>query len=336
MTKPTISVIVPVYNCERTVVAAVESIFATGYPELEVVIVNDGSRDASQQLIDGYCQQHPQRRIVRLQHPGGVNRGIVESRNLAIRHATGELVTLLDADDTYYPNRFDQSVEFLARHPEVDAAFESFEYVFDDGERSARLQGKSNANNAGGKHSLQPDAIMQLSGTALYQAFLAGKLPKSATSVTLRRSVFDTYGLFPPTRIVTDRVLWLKLFASGRILPCSTNVVTGYRIHDSSICAQHSGRGSSLAGPLWALCTTYRWLKSRASVPEVNKELTRQAIRGKFYQYCATILQRQYDPIAHLVGVPWLVARSAPSLVFETRWWKALVLLWARGLHLRR
>jgi hypothetical protein len=181
-----------------------------------------------------------------------------------------------------------------------------------------------------GSEAAPVDDPSTLTGTALYQAFLRGRLAKSATSVTLRASVFRDYGLFPSTTIVTDRVLWLKLFASNKILSCGNVPVTAYRIHDQSICARHAGKGTSLAGPLWALAHTYRWMRGK-SITEINRRVTREAIRGKYYQYCATILTRRHARLSHLVWIPLQVAFSAPSLLAEQRWWRALLVLWFRG-----
>lgn len=328
---PRISVVVPVFNCEGTVADALDSIFATEYPELEVLVVDDGSSDRSGAILQQYRDSHRQRNLRLLQHPNGCNLGIVASRNLAVLAATGRYLCFLDADDTYYPNRFERSVPHLETHPELDAVFEPFEYVFDSGLRSARLQdlAASRRDSAAGTSPVL-DA-RTLSGTELYDAFLKGRLAKSATSVTLRTSVFRDYGLFPETRIVTDRVLWLKLFASNRIAACGNEPVTGYRIHDQSICARHAGKGSALAGPLWALAHTYRWMRGR-DISAVNRSMTRNAIRGKFYQYCSGILSREHERLRHLVLVPMEVALSAPSLLAELRWWKALLVLWSRGL----
>jgi glycosyltransferase involved in cell wall biosynthesis len=328
---PRISVVVPVFNCEDSVVEALDSIFATGYPDLEVLVVDDGSSDRSGAILREYQASHPQRNLRLLQHSGCRNLGIVASRNLAIGVATGRYLSFLDADDTYYPNRFERSIPHLEAHPELDAVFEPFEYVFDSGLRSARLQdlAESRRNSDAGTSPVL-DA-RTLSGPHLYDAFLKGRLAKSATSVTLRTSVFRDYGLFPETRIVTDRVLWLKLFASNRIAACGNEPVTGYRIHDQSICARHAGKGSALAGPLWALAHTYRWMRGR-DIPPVNRSMTRDAIRGKYYQYCSGILSREHARVKHLVLVPMEVALSAPSLLSEVRWWKALLVLWSRGL----
>jgi hypothetical protein len=66
-------------------------------------------------------------------------------------------------------------------------------------------------------------------------------------------------------------------------------------------------------------------------MPELNRRMTYDAIRGKYFQYCTGILDRNYEAIPHLVVVPAKVAWAAPSLLLEARWWKALLVLWRRA-----
>jgi glycosyltransferase involved in cell wall biosynthesis len=327
---PRLSVVIPAFNCAGSVVEAIESVFATGYPNLEVIVVDDGSSDDTLARVRDCAAGHAAGTVVVLTHPHGENRGIVASRNLAIGKASGRYLAFLDADDVSYANRFIRSVPYLEAHAEFDAVFEPFEYVFDSGERSARLQDLASRRRESPEARAPVLDPTSLGATELYVAFLQGRLPKSATSVTLRTDVFARYGLFPETRIVTDRVLWLKLFAANRIVACGSDPVTGYRIHDQSICARHAGKGSSLAGPLWALTVAYRWMR-HAGVPEQNLRITFDAIRGKYFQYCSGILDRSYQAIPHLVVVPLQVVIAAPSLLLELRWWKALLVLWKRA-----
>ena len=101
--KKSLSVIIPVYNCERFVAKAIES--ALAQPEVtEVVVVDDGSQDASLAICKALQLQDSRVKI--FQHPNGVNKGRSASRNLALQNATGNYIAFLDADDYYLENRF--------------------------------------------------------------------------------------------------------------------------------------------------------------------------------------------------------------------------------------
>ena len=333
---PLVSVVVPAFNVERTIADAIDSVYATGYPALEVIVVDDGSTDGTAQVLESYLERHSERTIRVAQHTGGRNLGIVASRNAALRLAKGEFVALLDADDLFLPNRFAKCIPFLRENSEVDATFEPFEYLHEDGERSQVMRSMSAERvlgEEGGRVVL--DSPWSCSED-LYVALLQGRLSKHPTSITLRRRVFDKYGLFPPTSIVTDRVLWLKLFATGGIRPCGDTPVSLYRIHGQSICSRMAGTATALAGPLWALTTAYTWMRYRRDVSAAVKQMSRTQIFGKFCAYCSGVLRTRHRPVEHLMWVPLRTLCAVPSLAFRKHFWSALVLLWLRAMGYRK
>ena len=101
--KESLSIIIPVYNCERFVAKAIES--ALAQPEVtEVVVVDDGSQDTSLAICKAL--QLKDSRVNIFQHPKGINKGRSASRNLALQNARGDYIAFLDADDYYLENRF--------------------------------------------------------------------------------------------------------------------------------------------------------------------------------------------------------------------------------------
>jgi glycosyltransferase involved in cell wall biosynthesis len=123
-TEPFVSVVMPVYNCQNFIQAALESILAQRYPMLEVLVVDDGSTDASAAVAQQYSQ-------VRLFQQA--NRGIAAARNMALQHARGPFVAFLDADDLWTPGKLRvQFAEFAAR-PEVEMVTGRTEQFVDSG-----------------------------------------------------------------------------------------------------------------------------------------------------------------------------------------------------------
>lgn len=107
-TSPKVTVIVPCYNHGKYLVESLESILnQTYYPHIELIIVNDGSTDDTDMIARAFHAKHPETRYISLP----VNQGKWHCLNMAIAHATGDLITCQDADDVSLPQR----VEFQVR-----------------------------------------------------------------------------------------------------------------------------------------------------------------------------------------------------------------------------
>jgi glycosyltransferase involved in cell wall biosynthesis len=113
---PLVSVVIGFLNEERFLAEAVESVRAQTYPHWELLLCDDGSADGSAEIARRYAAADPQR-VRYLAHPGHVNRGKSAVRNLGIRHARGELVAFLDADDVWLPHKLARQVALLRANP---------------------------------------------------------------------------------------------------------------------------------------------------------------------------------------------------------------------------
>ena len=120
--KPLVSVIIIFWNAEEFIQEAIESVFDQTYDQLELLLVDDGSTDASTEIALRYAEQHPLK-VRYLEHAGHQNRGMSASRNLGIRHAKGEYIAFLDADDVYLPQKLKEQVPLLQSHPEAAMLF---------------------------------------------------------------------------------------------------------------------------------------------------------------------------------------------------------------------
>jgi glycosyltransferase involved in cell wall biosynthesis len=111
--KVSISVLMPVYNAERYVGEAVESILKQTFTNFEFIIINDGSTDRSLQILQHYAQQDNRIRLFSRE-----NRGLVKTLNEGLALAQTPLLARMDADDVAYPERFSIQKEFLDRNPD--------------------------------------------------------------------------------------------------------------------------------------------------------------------------------------------------------------------------
>ena len=127
MVNPKISVIMSVYNGERYLREAIESILNQTFADFEFIIVNDGSTDSSLEIIQSY--QDERIRVINNE----INIGLTKSLNKAITEAHGEYIARQDADDISLPNRFEEQLRYLEQHPETVLLGTSIYMIDEDG-----------------------------------------------------------------------------------------------------------------------------------------------------------------------------------------------------------
>ena len=115
---PMVSVLMPVYNAERYLSQAIDSILAQTYTDLELVIQDDSSKDCSYQIALGYAAADPRINVL---PSHAINLGEAEARNSLLAAARGKFITWLDADDVSDHRRLQIQLNFLLSHPEFDA-----------------------------------------------------------------------------------------------------------------------------------------------------------------------------------------------------------------------
>lgn len=113
-----VSIIMPAYNQENYIGEAVDSVLKQTYENWELIVVDDGSVDATSSIVSKY----PDSRIRYLRQ---TKQGVCVARNLGIRETVGEYVAFLDADDLFHPDKLKVQVEYLNHHPEAGLVFVS-------------------------------------------------------------------------------------------------------------------------------------------------------------------------------------------------------------------
>jgi GT2 family glycosyltransferase len=195
-----------VYNAERYLAAAIESILAQSFSNWELVAVDDGSTDASGRILAKYAAADP-RVVVHRQENGGVS----AASNRGLELARGSLVARLDADDVSLPGRLEQQHRFLRDHPEVGMVGGQAAIIDRDGREVAEV-----------RYPLDDAAIReQLKQTT---AFVH-------SSVMIRKEVLDQAGGYRSEfDTVEDLDLWLRIAERAQLAHLPERVVA-YRIH---------------------------------------------------------------------------------------------------------
>ncbi len=126
---PAVAVITSVYNGEKHLGEAIESVLAQTFSDFEYIIVDDASTDGTWNILQFFAEKDSRLRIFRNQQ----NRERAFSRNKAIEEARAELIAVFDADDVCLPDRLEKQVSFMEGHPEV-SVYGGFYFILESGQ----------------------------------------------------------------------------------------------------------------------------------------------------------------------------------------------------------
>ena len=110
-----VSIIMPVYNCEKYVGEAIESVLAQSFKDFEFIIIDDGSDDNTSQIIEEYDKTDNRIRILRNEQ----NLGVVKSLNIGLRQSVGEYIARIDADDIWLPEKLEKQIIYLEKNGDI-------------------------------------------------------------------------------------------------------------------------------------------------------------------------------------------------------------------------
>lgn len=131
---PLVSILMPVYNCEKYLREAIDSILAQTYTNFELLLINDGSTDKSREIILSYTDK----RIRYIENE--TNLKLIATLNKGIDLAEGEYIARMDGDDVIPRNRFEVQMNYMLKHPSVDLCSVWANVIAEDGRRIGRLK----------------------------------------------------------------------------------------------------------------------------------------------------------------------------------------------------
>ena len=211
--KPQVSVVIPVYNGERYLAAAIDSVFAQTYQNFEIIVIDDGSKDNTSKVLQQYGD--------RIRAVYQTNRGVAIARNHGIKLAQGKWIAFLDADDIFLPDKLASQLAFAASHPHLGMIHSGWRRVDEAGNLLTVVE--------------PWHEIPQLT----LESWLRWK-PVLPSAMLFQREWLDKSGgfdpRFPPAE---DTELVLRLAAMGCEAAWLPQVTVNYRQHAAS--AMHKG-----------------------------------------------------------------------------------------------
>jgi glycosyltransferase involved in cell wall biosynthesis len=267
-----ISVILACFNAAEFISRTIGSVWkqTLSSSEIELIAVDDGSTDGSYELLLGLQKQSPIPMTV-LTHPGRKNLGVGPSQNLGFRHARGEWIALLDADDQFYPRRLEISRAYLRQHPEAGAVCSYGRNVNKAGEP---VRGYNGIRRAGEYRKLYPGLMPPFSFDALLDTY-----PIVASSLTFRRKALAQTGGHP--RIFShpgmDMLLVLKLSLAAPLHQIEEELVD-YTHHSQSYTHQLIQNGWSYGSRMEIFLHLSHWMLRQPQYRAKGEELYRRTL----------------------------------------------------------
>lgn len=149
----TLSVIIPAYNAQDTLRESLDSLLVQRGAELQIIVVNDGSTDGTEQVLEEFSQLHS------LEILNQENRGLGAARNAGSQRATGDWIAFLDADDRWTPNKVDVLSKFIGKHPEAEWVYHNvWEWFLDGSLRKRNTKTFSQFSDLWGNNPFTPSA----------------------------------------------------------------------------------------------------------------------------------------------------------------------------------
>lgn len=286
--QPLVSCIIIFFNAgEQFFIEAIESIFAQTYDNWELLLADDGSTDTSTAIALEYAQKYPQK-VRYVEHQDHQNRGMSATRNLGIRHAQGEYIAFLDADDVWFPNKLEEQVPILESHPEAAMLYGRTQYWFSWTENNPTIPALNFARTQGdylAKTSIQFDQLIQ-PPTQLLLLLESHDIHPCMCSVLVRTQVIRNLGGFEEDfrNASEDKVFHSKVFLKLPIF-VSSKCWDRYRKHPNSywgnIAIQGKGEEVSRNDRLKYLT----WLQKYLSAQAINNLDIQKALKKALRPY---------------------------------------------------
>ncbi|GGA05413.1 glycosyl transferase family 2 [Paenibacillus marchantiophytorum] len=209
---PLVSVIIPFYNCSY-VHQAIQSVLQQTYPNIEIIVVDDGSTQHADLILPFKNKVH---------YLGKKNGGTASALNHGIRMASGTYMAWLSSDDMFYPQKIQNQLSFMLRNDSL-VSYTPYDAM--------------DANS----HIYQRNIGHVMPGEiALCQGFIKGLNPINGCTIMVQRSVFDISGYFnEQLRFTQDYDMWVRLMLHGVKFDYVPEPLTMYRFHERMGTVRH-------------------------------------------------------------------------------------------------
>lgn len=232
-----VSVLIPAYNHENYIQETIESIINQTYPNIELIILDDGSKDKTWEKITE-LKPKCENRFVKIHFETKQNEGTCITLNKLLKLSSGEFVYIIASDDLAKPQAIEKEVKFLQNNPDYALAVGDNEYVDSMGKQIFRTQKAFTSNIKNAKYK----TVKEFLSSKLKIDFLSDDFGSYKTlykenyipnGYLIRKNIFETIGNFTKNAPLED--FWLMLQISKyKKMKYIDEILFSYRIHDTN------------------------------------------------------------------------------------------------------
>ena len=262
---PRVSVIVPTHNAARYLPEAIDSVLGQTYRDFEIIVVDDGSTDDTQEVLARYGDQI---RVVRQR-----NQGSAAARNAGILAARGEFIAFLDADDLWLPQKLERQMPLFGERPEIGWVYSDYREFDESGLRTRSFFEREGLRPP-------PEGWVLLA--------LARDCITWTTTVVIRASCFQEAGLFDGAfPRAQDYDMWLRLAARFPVA-CAEEVLALYRHYQAQVTSRT--RPGLVQYHTWRVLHKFL-LGDYKRLPFETRREARSIVRGCMAEYACRVGQ---------------------------------------------
>ncbi|WP_254568610.1 glycosyltransferase [Oscillatoria sp. HE19RPO] len=289
---PTISVIIPAYNAEKTIQETIESVLNQTFQDFELIIINDGSTDKTLEIISNLSDS----RIKVFSFP---NSGAQKSRNRGISLATGEYLSFIDADDLWTPDKLEMQLKALKNNPEAGVAYSWTDYIDESGQRLP-----------GGQYFKITNHV--------YERLLLGDFIGSGSNPLIRKEAFLAVGTFDESLVGgQDWEMWIRLASKYQFTVVKRpQILYRQSAHSWSVNLERQEKGYNQVIE-----------KSLANAPEPIQKLRKQILANRYKFLTFDALESSVNRKHSLMAARflWIAVKNQPKLLANPVIWIVII-----------
>jgi len=214
-----IDVVIPVYNGEKFIMQALESVVNQTLSPRRIIVIDDGSTDNTNQIVTEYIKTSKiEIKIIKKE-----NGGLSSARNRGVKESTSPFIAFLDADDTWEPNKLEEQLNIFitTEYKNLGLVYCNYDLIDTEGEKDLQ--------------SYKVPLNEKLQGNVFKELLKSNKILSSGSGVLIKREVFEKTGVFDENlKFGEDWDMWLRI-AKMYEVSYSEKVLTHIRRHNRSM-----------------------------------------------------------------------------------------------------